>query len=172
MPASLVTHFQMLAQYNTRANCKLYDACAELDDAERQQMRKAFFKSIHGTLNHILVSDRIWLDRFAGKEVPSTGLDTILDADFARLREARAGKDADIEAFAANLTAEFLTKTIRYQNHQGNIYTDPVPLLVAHFFNHQTHHRGQVHDMLSQTAIVPPSLDMHRVIRPNPDSAG
>jgi uncharacterized damage-inducible protein DinB len=171
MPHSLVAHFQLLAQYNTLANWRLYDACAELDDGERQQIRKAFFKSIHGTLNHSLLGDRIWLNRFEGKKVPSTGLDAILYADFDQLRAARVVQDAHTEAFAANVTAEFLTKTIRYRNNRGNIHTDSVPLLMAHFFNHQTHHRGQVHDMLSQTAIAPPSLDLHRVICPDPDAS-
>jgi len=169
MNNSLLEHFQLLAHYNTLANRKLYAACAALDDLERKRIRPAFFKSIHGTLNHILVGDRIWLDRFEGKEVPSTGLDAILYEDFEELRDARILEDERIEACIANFTEAFLTKSIRYRNNQGNIHADPVPLLVAHFFNHQTHHRGQVHDLLNQTAIAPPSLDMHRVIRPNPE---
>lgn len=167
MPNPLITHFQLAAQYNTRANQRLYAACAELSDAECKQIRPAFFKSIHGTLNHILVGDRIWLNRFEGKEVPSTGLDAILYEEFENLWQARVTEDKRIESFAATLTEDFLNQSIRYRNHQGTLYTDPVPLLVAHLFNHQTHHRGQVHNLLSQTAIAPPSLDMHRVISSN-----
>lgn len=166
----LITHFQMLAQYNTLANHKLYATCAELEDIDRKQIRPAFFKTIHGTLNHIMVGDRIWLARFEGKEVPSTGLDAILYEDFEQLRAARIAQDTIIEAFAANLTESFLNQTIRYQNNQGNIHNDPVTLLLAHLFNHQTHHRGQIHDMITQTNIHPPSLDMHRIIRPLPHS--
>lgn len=74
-------------------------------------------------------------------------------------------EDRRIEIFADNLTAD-LGSTIQYINNAGKKCTDPVDLLVAHFFNHQTHHRGQIHDMLTQTAIAPPSLDMHRLMRP------
>lgn len=162
----LIQHFQMLASYNTLANCRLYQACERLPDFERKRVRPAFFKSIHGTLNHIMVGDRIWLTRFEGKEIASTGLDAILYEDFEELRAARISEDARIEAIASNLNEEFLSGTIQYRNNEGKIYIDPVALLVAHFFNHQTHHRGQVHDMLTQTEIAPPVLDMHRVIRP------
>lgn len=166
--SNLINHFQLLSQYNKLANQTLYAACAKLSDAERKQIRPAFFSSIHGTLNHIMVGDRIWLDRFAGKEVPSTGLDTILYEDFEQLWQARITEDDRIEAFTTALTAEMLSQNIRYVNNAGNVHVDLVSLLVAHFFNHQTHHRGQVHNLLSQTSIAPPSLDMHRVICPNP----
>ncbi len=169
MPTLLISHFQLLAQYNSRANQILYAACTQLDDADRKRIRPAFFKSIHGTLNHILVGDRIWLSRFAGQTVPSTGLDVILYEDFADLQVARIAEDERIIALTANLTEAQLSQTIRYRNNQGNIHTDPMPLLIAHLFNHQTHHRGQIHDLLSQTAIAPPSLDLHRVMRPYPD---
>lgn len=162
----LIEHFQMLARYNSLANHKLYQVCSQLSDAERKQNRPAFFKSIHGTLNHILVGDRIWLTRFAGKQKPSTMLDAILYENFDELWTARRVEDDRIEAFVANLTAEFLHGTIEYVNNAGKTCTDPVNLLVAHLFNHQTHHRGQIHDMVTQTTIAPPSLDMHRLIRP------
>ncbi len=170
MSETLRDHFCMLARYNTVANRILYDACGRLPEAELKRARPAFFRSIHGTLNHILVGDRIWLGRFAGREMPSTGLDAILYEDFAALRAAREAEDARIEAFAEGLGADFLGGSIRYVNNAGLVYHDPVPLLLAHLFNHQTHHRGQVHDMLSQTAVPPPSLDLHRVLRPDPRS--
>jgi uncharacterized damage-inducible protein DinB len=162
----LINHFQMLAQYNTLANRKLYQACAQLSDQERQRTRQAFFKSIHGTLNHIMVGDRIWLTRFEGKQIPSTQLDAILYQDFDELWQARIREDERIENFASNLTEEFLGGTISYVNNAGKLCTDPADLLVAHFFNHQTHHRGQIHDIITQTKVMPPSLDMHRIIRP------
>lgn len=168
MSDSLSHTFQTLARYNTLANRRLYGACAKLSDAERKKARLAFFGSIHGTLNHIMVGDRIWLARFRGEEVPSTGLDAILYEDFGKLWQARKAEDERIEAFASSLNEEFLGGTIRYVNNEGKVYDDPLDLLVMHFFNHQTHHRGQIHDMLSQTSIRPPVLDLHRVIRPNP----
>lgn len=130
---------------------------------------RLFFGSIHGTLNHVLVGDRIWLARFGGEEVPSTGLDTVLYEDFDELLRAREHEDERIEAFASGLTEGFLGGTIRYVNKAGRTYEDPIHLLVAHLFNDQTHHRGQIHDLLTQTDVPPPVLDMHRVIKPNPE---
>ena len=152
---SLLRHFRTMASYNTLANRRLYEACGRFPDGER---RKAFFVSIHGTLNHLMVADRIWLARFAGEDVPSTNLGTILYEDFEELREARGEEDARIEAFAAGIEDRFLGGTLRYVNNEGRSGEDPVGLLVTHFFNHQAHHRGQVHDMLSQTEVVPRSL--------------
>ena len=158
----------MLARYNSLANRRLYDACAQLTDAERKKPRPAFFKSIHGTLNHILIGDRIWLTRFSGRETPSTNLDAILYDEFDALRAAREQEDTRIEVFAAGLTDLFLECTVRYVNNEGKLFEDSMPMLVAHFFNHQTHHRGQVHDLLTQTGVAPPSLDLHRVLKPTP----
>ena len=156
----------MLAVYNRLANRRLYDACARLKDEGRKRRRPAFFGSIHGTLNHLLIGDRIWLARFSGEEVPSTGLDAILYEDFAELGEAREREDVRIEQFIASIDKGFLNDSIRYENNEGRTLKDPVDVLLPHFFNHQTHHRGQVHDMLSQTDVPPPVLDLHRVMRP------
>lgn len=166
MTDAQVRNFQMLARYNALANRRLYEACARLTGAERKKYRRAFFGSIHGTLNHLMMSDHIWLARFAGEENPSTNLDAILYKDFGELREARKKEDSRIEAFAAGIDERFLKGTIRYVNNEGRALEEPVELLVAHFFNHQTHHCGQVHDTLTQTEIPPPVLDLHRVIRP------
>ncbi len=106
------------------------------------------------------------MGRFEGKQMPSTNLDAILYEDFDELRSVRVLEDERIEAFMSKLSQDFLTKTISYVNNQGKLYTDPPNLLLAHFFNHQTHHRGQIHDMLTQTEIAPPVLDMHRILQP------
>lgn len=162
-----ISHFQTLARYNALANRILYDACAQLPDAERKRERPAFFRSIHGTLNHIMVGDRIWLERFEGGQASSGGLDAILYEDFEALRAAREAEDRRVQNFAAGLTESFLAGAITYRNNAGLVYEDPARLLVAHFFNHQTHHRGQVPGLLSQTQVPPPSLDMHRVLKPD-----
>ena len=165
MTSTTIDTFRMLARYNALANERLYDACARLSDEERRRPRPAFFKSIHGTLNHILLGDRIWLARFAGREVPSTGLDRVLYQDFDALRAA----DAQIQTFAEGLDEGFLDGVIVYRNNEGQVHRDPAALLITHLFNHQTHHRGQVHDLLCQTQVPPPVLDLHRVLRPDPD---
>lgn len=165
---TLISHFQLLARYNRGANEILYAAVAKLSDAERKKRRPAFFASIHGTLNHILVGDRIWLGRFEGRTMPSTNLDAILYDDFEELRQARIEEDARLTGFAASLDEGYLSGSIAYVNNQGFDVEDPVDVLLAHLFNHQTHHRGQVHDMLCQTTVTPPSLDLHRVLNPTP----
>ncbi|MEH2410561.1 DinB family protein [Nostoc sp.] len=162
----LIQHFQMLSRYNSLANRRLYDVCSLLSDVELKQTRPAFFKSIYGTLNHIMIGDRIWMGRFTGEEMSSQGLDAILYDKFEELRAARILEDERITAFIDDLNDDLLKGIITYTSNQGKIYNDPVNLLLAHFFNHQTHHRGQIHDMLTQTEIAPPSLDMHRVISP------
>ena len=164
MGLSMITHFRTMAIYNRRANKAIYEACAQLSQEERTRKRPAFFGSIHGTLNHILVGDRIWLDRFAGRTMPSINLDAILYEGFEDLRGAREAEDARIESFAADLDGTFLAGAFSYVNNSGKACTDPTAVLVAHLFNHQTHHRGQVHGMLSQTAVPPPSLDLHRML--------
>lgn len=163
----LIIHFQRLARYNTLANQIIYEACAQLPDSELKKTRPAFFNSIHGTLNHILIGDRIWMTRFQGNEIPSTELDAILHEKFLELWTARVLEDQKIEVFFSNLKVEFLNQSIRYVNNAGNLHEDPVKLLMTHFFNHQTHHRGQVHNLLSQTAVAPPSLDLHRILQPD-----
>ncbi|MGZ6228144.1 MAG: DinB family protein [Candidatus Binataceae bacterium] len=160
----LIPHFQMMARYNRLANKRLYDCCAQLTDAERKKNRQAFFKSIHGTLNHIMVGDRNWMTRFEGGVASSAHLDAVLYDDFEELRAARIREDERIEGFAASLSDEFLDGEIAYVSNEGKSYRKPVQMLLAHLFNHETHHRGQVHAMLSQAGIATPVLDLPRVI--------
>jgi len=90
----------MLAGYNAWANRRLYDAAAELDDADYRADHGAFFSSVHGTLNHLLVGDRIWMHRFTGEGPSLTKLDAILYEDFAELRAAREAEDDRIAAMS------------------------------------------------------------------------
>ena len=158
----LLDHFNWMAAYNRVANSRIYAAVGQLPRAEFVKPRQAFFGSIQGALNHIVVGDTIWLDRFDYKTATLTELDAILYDDFEDLARARRDLDARIDRFVDGLTAEFLAGRFSYRSVAGDPANDPVPLLLAHFFNHQTHHRGQVHDMLSQTDVPPPSLDLHR----------
>jgi uncharacterized damage-inducible protein DinB len=140
-----------------------YTAAAQVPDAEYRANRGAFFKSLHGTLNHLLVGDRIWMRRFTGQgEIPSS-LDAILYDDFTQLRDARRTEDNHISRYIATLREPDLTKTIRYRtvSNPQNIEQPLAPAL-DHFFNHQTHHRGQAHALVS--AIIgndrTPSFDL------------
>ncbi|HXH47791.1 MAG TPA: DinB family protein [Terriglobia bacterium] len=162
----LLRHFQMLARYNRIANERLYAKCAELDDTEYRRHRRGSFGSIHALLNHILLGDQIWMARFQGEGRSTPALDTILFDDFSALRSARVDEDSLIESFFEHLDAAFLGRSFSYTNNLGRNYIEKAPVAVSHFFNHQTHHRAQVHVMLSQTSVSPPSLDLHRIINP------
>jgi uncharacterized damage-inducible protein DinB len=156
------------ARYNRLANELLYSACARLGDADYRRDLGAFFGSVHGTLNHLLLGDTIWMTRFEGDTHPSTGLDAILFDGFTALRSARAEMDRRIERFFADLPSGFERGHVRYVNNSGFTAEDPWSVILPHFFNHQTHHRAQVHTLLSQLGHDPPVLDLHRVLRPDP----
>src|SRR5258708_25414613 len=107
------------ALYNRLANERLYVACADLADEERRRDLGAFCKSVHGTLNHLLLGDRIWMTRFEGGSHPSTNLGAILVDHFADLAAARGEMDARIETFFGALPTDFLERSLRYVNNDG-----------------------------------------------------
>ena len=156
------------ARYNTLANEALYEACTGLSDAEYRRDLGAFFRSVQGTLNHLVLGDRIWMARFEGASHPSTNLDAILYEDFTVLHRARVALDSRIEAFFSALPADFAARSVRYVNNSGIETEDPLSVILPHYFNHQTHHRAQVHTLLSQLGYITPVLDLHRVLKPNP----
>jgi uncharacterized damage-inducible protein DinB len=158
--------FRMLARYNRIANECLYEQCGKLDPVEYRRERRGSFGSIHALLNHILLGDRIWMSRFSGGGSTTPPLNTILFGTFTELHAARSADDAESEAFFEKTDPAFLLKPLLYTNSRGKDCADSAPMAVLHFFNHQTHHRGQVHVMISQTDIKPPSLDLHRIINP------
>jgi uncharacterized damage-inducible protein DinB len=162
----LLPHFQMLARYNRIANGRLFAACAQLDDAEYRKPRAGSFGSIHGLLNHILLGDRRWMGLFESGDRATPPLGRILYDDFSELKSAREREDARFEAFFAGLDAAFWSRSFPYTNNQGKDYVETAHVACTHLFNHQTHHRGQVHVMLSQTPVAPPSLDLHRIVNP------
>jgi uncharacterized damage-inducible protein DinB len=147
---NMLSRYSMFAGYNAWCNERLYDATSRIDDAEYRADRGVFFRSLHGTLNHLLVGDRIWMRRFTDQGEVPPGLGAILYDDFAQLRSARRTEDDRIRRFIADLTDEDLTKTIRYRTvvNPQDIEQVLAPAL-DHFFNHQTHHRGQAHALLS-----------------------
>lgn len=152
---------QAMADYNRWMNERLYGACAGLDDAARRRDAGAYFRSIHGTLNHILLADRIWMGRFTGDPFACGSLDEELYADFEELRAARAEEDARIVAWAAALGEDDLARVLRYESvvsPRPRRY--PLWFAVTHFFNHQTHHRGQVTTLLSQCGVDPGVTDL------------
>jgi len=151
----------MLAAYNAWANGLIYDAAGELGDAALWEDAGVAFTSLGGTLNHILVADRIWLKRFTGQGDAPAALDTILFRDLPRLHEARRAEDDRIADYVAGLTSENLRGRFSYLtvSDMRTISQRLAPAL-AHFFNHQTHHRGQAHAALTRLSGKAPSLDL------------
>lgn len=159
---NLKAHFEMLAGYNQWMNSKVYEAAGRLDEEELSRDRGAFFGSILGTLNHILVADTIWLKRFAAHsacreslrevvELPNpTRLNQLLFKDFTALSEHRGWMDDQIIHWIDNLSEADLDVAFSYHNIKGVPAYKQFSSLVLHFFNHQTHHRGQVSTLLSQ----------------------
>lgn len=155
----MLDHYRMLAAYNAWANRMLYSEVGKLDDGAYRKNLGAFFGSLHRTLNHLLTADRIWLKRFTGTGEAPTSLDTILHEDFAGLRAARQAEDARLVAFIDSLTEEKIAADFTYSPITNpTIIAHPLGLALAHVFNHQTHHRGQCHGML--TAVGGPSIGL------------
>jgi uncharacterized damage-inducible protein DinB len=141
-------HFRMFALYNRWANERLYDYAAQLTPAALAEDRGAFFGSLLGTLNHLLVTDRVWLSRLEGVSPRGTRLDEILHEDFGDLRAARRAQDQKIIEFVHDLSEECLADPLAYATTGGVQYRQPRHQVLAHLFNHQTHHRGQAHHLI------------------------
>lgn len=158
---TMAAHFRMMALYNAWANRLLYDAAAQVPDAEHRRARGAFFGSLHGTLNHVLVADRIWMRRFTGEGDAPTRLDATLFDDLTSLRAAREAEDARILAWIEGLDDAAIARSVSYTaiTKPGET-TQPLGPALAHFFNHQTHHRGQAHCLLTEISGEAPSLDL------------
>lgn len=169
-------HYQRLARYNAWMNQSLYGTARQLDDQALHQPRGAFFGSITGTLNHLMVADLIWLGRFArgdcARQLPEAlrgfpapaRLDEPLYDHFDALRQAREQLDAHIQHWVDTLTAGDLQQHLAYSNTRGIPARKPLHALLAHVFNHQTHHRGQVTTLLSQAGLDPGITDLLAMI--------
>ena len=159
--AEMLPIFRMFAGYNAWANERLYSAAAMLSDSEYRADHGAFFGSVHGTLNHLVVGDRIWMQRLTGEGEAPARLDAILHEDFGALRAAREAEDARIVAFVEGLSEHDLGRRVRYRtiSRPADIEQE-LGYALPHVFNHQTHHRGQVHCLLTKTVEEAPSLDL------------
>jgi uncharacterized damage-inducible protein DinB len=157
----LKAQFDMLAHYNAFANRRLYDAAAALSDVDYRADHGAFFKSVHGTLNHLLVTDRIWMKRFTGVGATADSLDATLFDELAPLRAAREVEDSRIRVYVEALDEAELTRVISYRGVTSpRLIEQPLWEALTHFFNHQTHHRGQAHALLTRIAGAAPELDL------------
>lgn len=153
----MLQYFRMFAHYNRWANGLVYAETAKLTREEFNQPSGAFFGSMMATLNHILVADQIWLNRFTGSGPLPKRLDDVLFAEFEPLHAARQAEDERIIRWIDSLSAAEVEGMFTYTP-----VTSPQPVTqklgpaVAHFFNHHAHHRGQAHTIL--TTLGRPSL--------------
>jgi len=155
-------HFQTLAAYNRWANRRLYEAAARLSEAQYREGRGAFFGSLHGTLNHILTGDRIWLRRMTDEGPAPARLNEIVHEDLGALRLAREAEDERIIRVVDGIGDADWDRVLRYSNSSGMVQATIFREALAHFFNHQTHHRGQAHAIL--TGLGQPSVEMDLII--------
>ncbi|MGL4438599.1 MAG: DinB family protein [Bosea sp. (in: a-proteobacteria)] len=158
-----IDHTRLMAHYNRWQNDSLYREAEALGDAARQQARGAFFGSIHGTLSHLMWGDSSWMHRFDGLEKPPGSIadSAALYAVWPQMVDARTKLDAIIIAWAGRVSEAWLAdRTTWYSGSQGKDVTRPNWMLVTHFFNHQTHHRGQVHAMVTAAGGKPDATDV------------
>ncbi|MBZ8131692.1 DinB family protein [Afifella sp. IM 167] len=154
-------HYDMLARYNRWANKRIYAAAAALPEAELKEDRGAFFGSLFGTLTHLIVADRIWLNRFTGEGETYDRLDAMPFDDLVALEAARLREDERIVEWVEGLGDEDLAGTFTYRRvSTPDEYTDQLAPALAHFFNHQTHHRGQCHTILTGLGREGPVMDI------------
>ncbi len=155
---------RLMAAYGSEMNRRLFASAAQLTDEERRRHRGAFFGSIHATLNHILWGDRLWMSRLAeGWERPRGGItgSVALHEGFEALRAARVATDEGIERWASGLTESWLRgELVWVSGATGQEWRRPRWIMVTHLFNHGTHHRGQVHAMLTAAGVTPDDTDL------------
>lgn len=153
--------FRQFAAYNRWANARLYAAALAMDEEPYRRDTGMAFGSLHRTLNHILVGDRIWLARITGEGEAPARLDAILFEDRQALADARAAEDERIVAVIDSYDEAAFGETISYHNTSGKAFEQRLGDIWLHVFNHQTHHRGQAHGCCEiVTGKEPPSLDM------------
>ncbi|MFK7828476.1 MAG: DinB family protein [Congregibacter sp.] len=162
---SILSHVRLMATYNQWMNRKVYQAAGSLSDEKLAEDRKAFFASILGTLNHLMIGDIIWLRRFSAHpaqhrtlnrlrdvELPQS-LDEALYTVFSELSAEREALDDLIIQWCAELSQDDLQQTLYFKNMAGQQFAKPFAHVLLHLFNHQTHHRGQLTTMLSQEGL-------------------
>lgn len=155
------THFVMMASYNAWANVRLYRMAGTLADELYRKDVGAYFKSLHGTLNHLLVADRIWMRRLTGSGDQPKSLDAIVFDDLSPLRAARVAEDKRIIEFVQRLAGPAFEEALEYQTLNGAPQRQRMREILAHLFNHQTHHRGQAHAILTALGVKEPDpLDL------------
>ena len=156
-----------MAAYNAEMNRRLYAAAERIPDPARREQRGTFWGSLHGTLCHLLWGDRMWMSRFDGWEKPDViqKQSATLVEDFDELRRARREADEKISAWAGRITEAWLAEEqVWFSASVQRELRQPRSLLVTHFFNHQTHHRGQAHALITACGEATGDTDLFLVV--------
>lgn len=156
-------YLRMMARYGGWQNGSIHGAASMLDDAARRASRGAFWGSIHGTLSHLVWADRIWLSRFEQAEKPPVGLagSATMIEDWDALCAERRALDATIVAWADGFDAGAVGGELHwYSGAAGREVSAPLGVVLTHFFNHGTHHRGQAHAMITAAGGAPADTDL------------
>ena len=152
---------RVMARYNRWMNERLYALCEKVPDAERRRDRGAFFGSIHGTLNHLLWGDRMWMGRFTGEPCTYPAFGSDMFSDFEELSRERQATDRLMLEWTASLDPEWLASTLTYTSRvDGRTRSLPAEVAVIHMFNHGTHHRGQLTTLMKQSGVDPGVTDL------------
>ncbi len=156
-----MNNLALMARFNQWVNGHIYDSVAELTDEDYRRDRQAFFGSIHNTLNHLLVVDRLWTGRIRGVDSGIKSLKDILFDEFEPLRAARRREDEGLIELVDGVDEESITAPVVYRRMlgSGEQQTRLDHILIT-LYNHQTHHRGQVHAMLTQAGVTPTDIDV------------
>jgi uncharacterized damage-inducible protein DinB len=166
------THFVMMANYNAWANARLFRMAGALTDELYRREVGAYFKNLHGTLNHLLVADRIWMHRLTGTGDQPNKLNANLFDDLASLHAARVEEDGRLLGFVQGLAEPAFEEFLDYRMLNGALQRQRRREILAHLFNHQTHHRGQAHAILTVLGVAEPEpLDLLIMQREAPAEA-
>ena len=154
-------HFSLMARFNQWVNRQLYDKVATLDDEAYRADTGIFFRTIHHTLNHLLVVDRLWIGRVTGSDRGISSLDQILFEDFTSLRAAREAEDRGLIALLDEMPDDRIEALVRFSTIKRDRHFEArVRDLLSGMFNHQTHHRGQIYAVMQQRGMDLPDVDL------------
>lgn len=161
----LLVDISTAAKYNEWANNRIYNALHELTDGERREDRRAFFRSIHNTMNHVLLADMLYRQRLEKAPITFVALDEIVHEDFGALEQAHRDNDrwyvetCDVMD-TSDLDGDFSFRALGMNDDEDAYFSLPLRLCLTNLFQHQIHHRGQVHHMISHAGKYPPPVDV------------
>ena len=154
------TYLQSLLDYNAWANDEIYKVVLDMPLEEVTKERKTSLKSIHVSLNHLLVVEKIWLAHMKGKKHSFDNLRTVLHEDLEELRAAHAAMDQEIKDYAAGLSGDDLEEVVDYELISGNKGSLSRAMALTHIVTHGNYHRGWIADMMGQAGVKQPQMDI------------